>query len=92
MAAICASPPSQGVVRRQSWSVVGVEGASDPNKPEATPCVKIVDAIQTFRTDEDSRRLTEGTLKKSQYLFEAQFTEWQRTRASYISINSPRLC
>ena len=63
-----------------------LEDESDPNKPEARPRTKIVDAIQTFRADEDSRRLTEGTLKKSRYFFETQLKEWAGTT------NSPRLC
>jgi integrase len=58
-----------------------LEDESDPNKPEAKPRTKSVDAIQTFREDEDSRRLTEGTLKKSRYFFETQLTEWARKEA-----------
>ena len=42
-----------------------LEDESDPNKPEARSRAKIVYAIQTFREDEDSRRLTEGTLRKA---------------------------
>jgi integrase len=55
-----------------------LEDESDPNKPEARPRAKIADAIQTFRQDEDSRRLTAGTLKKSRYFFETQLKEWAR--------------
>ena len=55
-----------------------LEDESDPNKPEARPRAKIVEAIQTFRDDEDSRRLTEGTLKKSRYFFETQLKEWAK--------------
>ncbi len=53
-----------------------LEDESDPNKPEARPRAKIVEAIQTFRKDEESRSLTAGTLKKSRYFFETQLTEW----------------
>jgi integrase len=53
-----------------------LEDESDPNKPEARPRAKIVDAIQTFRKDEESRSLTSGTLKKSRYFFETQLKEW----------------
>jgi integrase len=53
-----------------------LEDESDPNKPEARPRAKIVEAIQTFRKDEESRSLTAGTLKKSRHFFDTQLKEW----------------
>lgn len=52
-----------------------LEDESDPNKPEARIRTKIIDAIQPFREDEGSRRLTEGTLKESRYFFETRSKE-----------------
>ena len=37
----------------------------DPNKPEARPRAKLVCAIQTFREDEDSRRLTKAPSRRA---------------------------
>jgi integrase len=69
-----------------------LEDESDPNKPEARPRAKIVDAIQTFREDEDSRRLTVGTVKKSRYFFETQLKEWARTEGLvYLDQLTPAL-
>ncbi len=45
-----------------------LEDESDPNKPEARARAKIVDAIKTFRDDEDARGLTDSTVQRSRVL------------------------
>jgi integrase/recombinase XerD len=69
-----------------------LEDESDPNKPEARPRTRIVDAIQSFRDDEDARHLTEGTLKKSRYFFETQLKEWaEPEKLIYLDQITPAL-
>ena len=68
-----------------------LEDQSDPNKPQAKPRIKIVEAIETFRQDEDSRGLTPGTVKKSRYFFEIQLQEWARAEGLvYLDQLTPR--
>jgi integrase/recombinase XerD len=55
-----------------------LEDEANPNKPELRPRAKIADAVQTFREDEDSRGLTDGTIKKSRYFFETQLKGWAK--------------
>lgn len=68
-------------VKTRSWEKAEtlcrrLEDESDPNKPEARARARIVEAIATFRKDEDSRGLTVGTAKKSRYFFETQLKGW----------------
>jgi integrase/recombinase XerD len=75
--------PWRKTAKTRSWEKAQalcrtLEDQADPNKPELRPRAKITDAIQTFRDDEGSRRLTEGTVKKSRYFFETQLKEWAK--------------
>ena len=53
-----------------------VEDVADPNKPEIKARVKIEDAIQCFRDDENSRHLNKHSQKKSQFFFQKQLKTW----------------
>lgn len=58
-----------------------MEDVADPNKPSARVRATIVDAIQCFRDDEQSRHLSKHSQKKSEFFLEKQLKTWAERHA-----------
>ena len=69
--------------RTRSWEKAEInarkmEDIADPNKPAVRAREKIVDAIDCFREDEESRHLSRHSQKKSEYFLRRQRKSWAR--------------
>jgi hypothetical protein len=90
--------PLRVTAKTRSWEQAEararqVESAADPNKPQVKPAITIVEAVSSFRADEDGRCLEKTTVAQSRSLFEVQLLTWAKERSLILltELTTPEL-
>jgi integrase/recombinase XerD len=70
-----------------------MESAADPTKRQIKPAITIVEAVSSFRADEDGRCLEKTTVAQSRSLFENQLLNWAVERGLILltELTTPEL-
>lgn len=90
--------PLRVTAKTRSWEQAEtrareMESAPDPSKPQIKAAITIVEAVSSFRADEDGRCLEKTTVAQSRSLFEHQLFHWavERGLTLLTELTTPEL-